>query len=60
MRSSPFQSLPWSMALKIKFLWLPWQIGFHGNQCPKLDSVPVPDVPAKFGADRSVNGEGDE
>ena len=48
-------------ALKITFLWLPWQqIGFHGNHCPKPDSVPVPNVSAKFGADRSVNGEGDE
>ncbi len=40
--------------------WLPWQqISCHGNQCLKPDSVPVPDLPAKFGANRSVNGWGD-
>ncbi len=33
--------------------------GCHGNQCPMPDSAPIPDLRAKFGANRSVNGGGD-
>ncbi len=39
---------------------LPWQhIGFHGNRSREVLSVPIPDLPAKFDAHRSVNGRGD-
>ncbi len=42
------------------FFWLPWQqTGFHGNWSRKVFSMPIPDFPAKFGADRSVNAGGD-
>ena len=29
--------------------------GYHGNQCLKPDSAPIPYLPAKFGARRSIN-----
>ena len=32
--------------------------GYHGNRCLKPDSVPAPDLPAKFGVPRSINGGG--
>ncbi len=45
---------------KITFCWLPWlQIGCHGNQCPQVLSLSVPDIPAKFGHNRSINTGGD-
>ena len=48
------------LAIKITYFWLPWQpIGFHGNGSREVFSVPDPDLPAKFGADRSVNAGGD-
>ncbi len=33
--------------------------GCHGNQCHKVLSLTVPDLPAEFGRDRSTNGGGD-
>ncbi len=55
-RQCCIKQLSWS-GHKNHIVWLPWQrVGYHGNQCPKPDSVPIPDFPAKFGADRAVNG----
>ncbi len=48
------------LAIKITFFWLPWQLtGFHGNGSREVFSVPIPDFPAKFGADQSINARGD-
>ena len=34
-------------------------IRFHGNECLKPDSAPIPYLPAKYGARRCINGRGD-
>ena len=48
------------LATKITFFWLPWQLtGFQGNGSCEVVSVPIPDFPAKFGTDRSINDRGD-
>ncbi len=41
------------------FCWIMQRpFSFHGNECFKPDSALVPDLPAKFGAHRSINGWG--
>ncbi len=42
--------------VKLHFFGLPWQqIGCHGNGSREVFSVRNPELPAKFGAHRSVN-----
>ena len=46
--------------IQTSFFGLPWQqIGCHGNGSCEVFSVPIPDFPAMFGADRPVSCGGD-